>query len=58
MDTQTCGVAAKTLTTAEWLAKHRNHGDLGQAPHPDGDWYYLVCECGAKHLTSRERASA
>lgn len=56
-DCATCaGLAAKTVATDDWLAQHRNHGDLSTEPfdHPSGRWYWLVCECGAKHLTTDE----
>lgn len=43
------------MTDAEWLAKHRDHGDLTTEPHqhPDGTWQILVCECGARHTTMK-----
>ena len=51
-------IASRVLTTEAWLAKHRDHGDLTTEPypHPSGKWHWLVCECGAKQLTAKEKA--
>lgn len=50
---------SRIQTTRTWRAKHREHllepGDSFNRlafPHPSGSWYWLVCVCGAKHLTS------
>lgn len=57
-------LAHRVLTTDEWLALHRNHGEMASAPArfpaPSPDLHWLVCECGAKHLArvDREKASA
>jgi hypothetical protein len=48
-----CRIDAKVMTTEAWLALHRGHGDLTEQKHdhPSGTWRWLVCECGARHLT-------
>lgn len=46
---------AKTVSTQQWQDKHGPHSkDFGVIPfnHPSGNWYWLVCACGARHLTS------
>lgn len=46
-----------TTPTAEWEQRHASHlapgKEFAREPfnHPDGTWYWLVCPCGAKHLT-------
>ncbi len=47
-------LAGRTMDTDAWMTQHRNHGDLTQEPfpHPSGKWFWLVCECGAKHLNA------
>jgi hypothetical protein len=46
------------VTTVAWVEDHRAHdsdGVFGREPfpHPDGTWVWLVCRCGAKHLTDK-----
>ena len=50
-------LAGKVKTTDEWKAEHARclvaDGDAFTSepfPHPSGDWFWLVCLCGAKHL--------
>jgi hypothetical protein len=59
-------IARKTLRTEDWRAIHEQHlveqnltcgavqrFDFAREAfdHPSGTWYWLVCPCGAKHLT-------
>jgi hypothetical protein len=53
----------KVMTSDDWRAKHRPHlveyeetnGFKSEPfPHPSGEWYWIVCPCGAKHLTTKE----
>lgn len=49
------------MTTDEWKAKHQPHhvGEFKTKPFAEGypdwphqDWKYLVCDCGARQLTT------
>ena len=42
----------KVKTNEDWDHEHSEHGDKTKAPfpHPSGQWYWMVCPCGAKHL--------
>jgi len=49
---------ARTIGTEAWRAQHLEHlrdPALGftveDFPHPSGTWFWLICVCGAKHLT-------
>lgn len=45
------GLGDTVMTTEDWLAKHREHGDLTiENSVCRGRW--LICECGAKHLAN------
>ena len=48
----------RVRTTDDWQAQHRAHLDRPDRafdrelfPHPSGTWFWLVCPCGARHLT-------
>lgn len=46
--------AVRVLTTDHWRQKHAHCGGTLREPfphHPDGSWFWLVCACGARHLT-------
>jgi hypothetical protein len=45
----------KVKTPEEWHAEHDAHGQATEEPfpHPSGDWFWLLCPCGAKYLTTR-----
>jgi len=50
-------LGGKVVLTPAWRAFHHTHlttPDFAREafPHPSGTWYFLVCACGAKHLTS------
>lgn len=48
---------AHVMESIEWDAKHaaHAHGPFTEQPfpHPDGNFYWKVCSCGAKHLRIR-----
>ena len=51
-------LADRVVTTEAWVEVHREHdpdGVFGREPfdHPSGTWVFLVCRCGAKHLTDK-----
>lgn len=49
-------VEARTMDTSAWRLEHPPHcgklRDITRAEHnhPGGRWYWLCCQCGAKHL--------
>jgi hypothetical protein len=49
-------IASKVMTDADWLDLHEPHGQkrFEDFPHPSGDWFWLVCPCGAKQLTTKK----
>ena len=57
-DNMNCGcracaqIRAKVKTSEEWDAEHEDHGPHIREPydHPNGNWYWLVCSCGKRHL--------
>jgi hypothetical protein len=53
----------RVMTTGQWKAEHIPHfanydvtSGFKKEPstHPSGKWFWLVCPCGAKHLTDSE----
>lgn len=53
-------LAAEVMTQEAWEALHKpclaadEHFERAPFQHPDGNWFWLECLCGAKHLCSRE----
>ena len=54
-----CSLQSKVMNLEDWKAKHSAHlqPDRQFAAEPFGyphtTWHWLICPCGAKHLTSR-----
>lgn len=46
------------VPTLEWIAAHEKHleyvDDFGSESfdHPSGEWGFLICSCGARHLVT------
>ena len=54
-------IRTKTISTAVWLQTHLQHSAMRTEPfehYPGDDLFWLVCECGAKHLTRAQDAPA
>lgn len=51
-------LAAHVKTLEAWEAEHAEHGGYTTEPfaHPSGNWFWLVCKCGAKYLNIREES--
>lgn len=58
-----CSLHSKVKTTPDWKAEHSAHLGVGQSwtfktfDGPHENWYWIVCPCGAEHLTSIERSA-
>lgn len=49
----------RIVSTEDWLLLHTPHLEMGQQfrrekydAHPSGTWFWRVCTCGAKHLST------
>lgn len=54
-----CQLEDHVMTREDWEAKHREHLQAADFTtqsfgYPHEDWAWLVCPCGAKHLTGTQ----